>query len=124
MKFFVDIKLCTDGDFYLDENFKYEENTIRGIEDYFICNTFKEVEPPHKSWKPEDWVRYQVKLFLEETLISLRFNTNHYYLMGDLYKLFDKAIHEVNSLDIGECYTGYILGNYEGTNITLICEED
>lgn len=124
MKFFVDIKLCTDGDFYLDKNFKYEDDTMREWADYFICKVFKEETPPHKSWKSESWLRYQVKYFLEETLISLRFNISHYYLMGELFEFFDKAIKAVDSLRISEYYEDFIWGNYEGTNITLICEED
>lgn len=69
-------------------------------------------------------MRYQAKLFLEETLISLRFTTNHYHLMGDLCEFFDKAIRKINSLGIGEYYEDYIWGNYEGTTITLSCEKE
>lgn len=124
MKLYVFIRLCTDGDFYLDKNFKYEEDTTRDWEDYCIRKCFKDIEPLHNSWKPENWMRYQAKLFLEETLISLRFTTNHYYLMGDLCEFFDKAIRKVNSLGIGEYYEDYIWGNYEGTTIALSCVKE
>lgn len=120
MKIIITVKLYTDGDFYLDKNFEYEDNTIRDCGEYYIQKCFEETEPPHKSWKPESWMRYQAKDFLEETLTSLRFSSTHYYLMGDLCDFFDKAIRSINQLKIGECYEDSFSGNYEGTEIAII----
>lgn len=124
MKIYVRIKLQTDGDFYLEENCEHEENVIRDWEKYYIYKCFKEVEPPHSSWKPEDWMRFQVKSFLEEILVSLRFNPAHYYLMSDLCTFFGGAINAVNSLEVNSRYEDYLSGNYYGTEIILLCKKE
>lgn len=121
MNIFIEVNLNTDGDFYLNEDYKFKEDINYDYESYYIYKNFKETEPPHPSWDSESWLRYEAKNFLIEILINLRFNNNHYYLMSTLCDFFDKAIKKINTIGIREYYIDHLWGNYEGTSITLNC---
>lgn len=111
MKIFVDICLNTDGDFSLDHEKikkKFPELAVLKsgyIQDYMIFGKL-----------PMDNYCNRARDLLKTVLCSIRFGTRHYYLMRDVYHIFDSAITALSTPDY---FYESIGGNYHGTHIEL-----
>ena len=66
-------------------------------------------------------VQQEARDFLEKVFASVRVGYTHYYIMKDIYNLFDNAI---NAVFKEEKFYEEIGGNYEGTNIYFEIREE
>lgn len=109
MHIFVDISLCTDGDFSLNhERIKKEFPELSVLhgeysKDYMI---FGKLPMDNHCKKARDLFR--------TIICSLSYNPTRYYLIGDLYHLFNSAITALSTPDY---FYESIGGNYHGTHI-------
>lgn len=60
--------------------------------------------------------------FLEKMLCEIHVSYTHYYLIKDLYEMFNSAINAIRE-DLND-FESYVSGNYEGTYIEVYCREN
>lgn len=108
----VEWYLGTDGDYRL-ENYQrfggeaYSEYTFHGQRGFYDKNEFN--------------CACEASEYLEEMLVSMRVDSNHYFLLEWLYDIFDEAINFVNKRKSGEYHVS-LPGNYDSTELMVdIC---
>lgn len=123
-KITLKISLETDGDYTLynnemyhmtyddagsySHNFVFEENTARQLWE----------EPYTSSREPA----YRALDLLEKMLCDIHVASGHYYIMDDIFHMFDDAIHAIYRRE--PQFESSVSGNYEGTSIEVYCEEN
>lgn len=127
MKISMQIKFCTDGDFYflafdnpdhklIDTSSPLYNNCVKELdfyeidyEDYRIClECYGERLP----------CIYAVRDVLS-SLIKSGIRVSYYYLLEDIYRLLATPINKFLWSDESELYYDMIGGNYEGTYIEI-----
>ena len=129
MKIKICINLYTDGDygfaynnvtggeFYQDYGLN-EDDCFEFVDNYFYDQTytlFAEFEDDN-----DFSCKYKAKSFLSKVFCNIRVGYTHWYTMEQIFKMFDRAITNVNIWNEG---VFEMSGNYEGTYIRVEIEE-
>ena len=128
MKITVKISLQSDGDFSLNYDrfkkdisglYEYEEicsqteKNISNSEDLSLTISFINNDPSK--------CRARADTLLSSVLTNIHVIYTHYYVLEDLFNAFDGAIRAIYT---GENYYNSISGNYDGTDVEVIFEEE
>lgn len=110
MKISIIWNLYTDGDFSLKNYEKYNCLDFDGYERYFGI----------KEFENEDDFRCMdaARTFLEQMLCDMHVSYTHYYILRDLYEMFEPLIDFISKRKPG-VEKRYMSGNYNGTDITV-----
>lgn len=125
MKILIEINLYTDGDYRLENYLDYNSDGEDGYYSYYIRKFF-EIDENYDKLDFHCKLNVDVKGFLEKILCDIRYSSTHYYIIKDIFNLFDNAIGFIRQLHNNSYETNFydsIEGNYEGTNITIKVSE-
>lgn len=111
MKISIDWKYCTDGDFSIRENNLFEFKYDCG-EDYFGLEIFENED--------SDRAKMEARSYLEQILCETHVSYTHYYLLEDLYFLFNEAIEFLYNKENQKVFHKELGGNYDGTYVHII----
>lgn len=115
------IGLETDGDYSLQNDTIY--HMIWDGSGYFQNYVFDD------STQPQEWEDaytssrdpvYRALDLLEQMLCDIHVASSHYYIMEDLFHMFDDAIHAIYRRE--PQFESSVSGNYEGTFIEVYYE--
>ena len=112
LKIVIDWALYTDGDYRLDNAEEY------GCKD-------DEREWGHYSGKQtyvmseDKGCRREAVSFLEKLLCDIRVGYTHYYLIKDMYEMFEKAMRFIGNKENYGAEYFYMGGNYDGTELSI-----
>lgn len=122
MRIDLKISLETDGDYSLPNNTDYHMKFDgSGYYHYFVFepNTPKyNFEDDHDIEMSPSWRACKL---LEKMLCDIHVSYTHYYIIEDLYLMFNEAIETVGKYPVH--FETSISGNYEGTFIEIYCSE-
>lgn len=123
MKICMEINLYTDGDYYLNNYMRYASTHKEDDGDYHIEKVF-ELNKNDSDFDLK--LNVNVVSYLEKILCDMNYSYTHYYIIEDIYNLFNNAIEFVMKLH-DDSYEKYfydnIGGNYDGTEITITVTE-
>lgn len=109
MKIAIDWVYCTDGDFSIRENnffkFKFDGEDYSGVEIFE---------------GDETTVKMNARSYLEQLLCETHVSYTHYYILEDLYYMFDEAIDFIYNKENQKVFHKEITGNYDGTYVHII----
>lgn len=76
-----------------------------------------------KEFENKDEIQCMIdsRTFLEQMLCDMCVLYTHYYILEDLYKMFEQLIDFVCKLENG-VKTEYMSGNYDGTEIIVVVQ--
>lgn len=111
MKITVDWAYYTDGDFSMRENpffkFKYDgDETYSGVEIF--------------ENEDETRAKMEARSYLEQLLCESHVSYTHYYILEDLYKMFEAGMDFLYNKDGETVFHKEITGNYDGTYLHII----
>ena len=110
LKIEINWSLHTDGDYSLDNLQEYIEDIVEsGCYSGYRVFIMSE----------DKGCRREAITFLEKLLCDIRFSYTHYYIMSDMYKMFETSINFISNRDNYGSHYEYISGNYDGTEICI-----
>lgn len=118
------IGLETDGDYTLQNNELYHMSydDANGYFHNFVFDDNTEPQPWEEPYISSREPAYRAFTLLEKMLYDIHVASGHYYIMDDIFHMFDDAIHAIYRRE--PQFESSVSGNYEGTFIEVYCEED
>lgn len=121
MKINIKVSLETDGDYKLNNNTDYHmEFDGTAYYHHFVFTP----DTPAYNFEDEHDIEmssaWRACRMLEKILCDIHVSYTHYYVIQDLYDMFDEAIETVGKYPVH--FETSISGNYEGTYIEIECE--
>lgn len=115
----VQVGLSTDGDYSLRNHLDLEM-PFDGFEGYYNSLLFTDDNPKQHKFEDSGDMQFNCRWrainWLRKILCELHVSYTHYYLIEDLYNLFNEAIEAIGRV---EDFHKEISGNYEGTYIQV-----
>ena len=122
-KITLKIGLETDGDYSLTDNDLYLMPWDgSGYFHNFVFDNNTEPQPWEEPYTSSREPTYRSIALLEKMLCDIHVASGHYYIMDDIFHMFDDAIHAIYRRE--PQFESSVSGNYEGTFIEVYCEED
>ena len=122
-KITLKIGLETDGDYSLADNDLYLMPWDgSGYFHNFVFDNNTKPQPWEEPYTSSREPAYRALDLLEKMLCDIRVASGHYYIMDDIFHMFDDAIHAIYRRE--PQFESFVSGNYEGTFIEVHCEGD
>lgn len=121
MKIDIKVSLETDGDYSLNNNTDYHME-YDGSGGYYHYFTFTPDTPAYNFEDEHDIEMspsWRACTMLEKMLCNIHIHYTHYYILLDLYNMFEEAMTAIGK-GLQQFETS-ISGNYEGTFIEVYC---
>lgn len=122
-KITLKIGLETDSDYSLRNNNTYHMMWDgSGYFQNYLFDDNTEPQPWEEPYTSSREPAYRALDLLEKMLCDIHVASGHYYIMDDIFHMFDDAIHAIYRRE--PQFESSVSGNYEGTFIEVYCEED
>lgn len=123
-KITLKIGLETDDDYSLRNNELYHMvyDDAGGYFHNFVFEDNTEPQPWEEPYTSSREPAYRALDLLEKMLCDIHVASGHYYIMDDIFHMFDDAIHAIYRREAQ--FESSVSGNYEGTFIEVYCEEN
>ena len=122
MKVIIQIRLCTDGDFSLNN---YEAYSMQFDGEDYIGRFEFDANTPLYAYEEHSYINFdsywRAQQLFKHMLTDIHVGFSHYYVLDDLYHLFNDAIQAVRNKQTQ--YYNSISGNYEGTSIQIYVKD-